>query len=182
MIYCKAYHVSWIIHWKWPITSNLRSSENALAYMLAADEGVIKATYCKFLPRWFRFGLSSSFTWSASQYSEGLNFDWLMVGNVGLWPAKTFVWTRVTEDLRNGGPLEMLSIAKPIKIKVLLHQFYQTAALQAFGRCRTIISHRGPKGAKRENKKTTTKEKTRRCRSFLSGMLLPCTSRSRGRY
>ena len=40
-----------------------------------------------------------------------------MVGNVGLWPAKTFVWTRVTEDLRNGGPLEM------IKIKVLLHQF-----------------------------------------------------------
>ena len=46
-----------------------------------------------------------------------------MVGNVGLWPAKTFVWTRVTEDLRNGGPLEMLSIAKPMKIKVLLHQF-----------------------------------------------------------
>ena len=40
-----------------------------------------------------------------------------MVGNVGLWPAKTFVWTRVTQDLRNGGPLEMLSIAKPIKIK-----------------------------------------------------------------
>ena len=41
-----------------------------------------------------------------------------MVGNVGLWPAKTFVWTRVTQDLRNGGPFEMLSIAKPIKIKV----------------------------------------------------------------
>ena len=33
------------------------------------------------------------------------------------------VWTRVTQDLRNGGPLEMLSIAKPIKIKVLLRQF-----------------------------------------------------------
>ena len=46
-----------------------------------------------------------------------------MVGNVGLWPAKTFVWTRVTEDFSNGGPIEMLSIAKPIKIKVLLHQF-----------------------------------------------------------
>ena len=47
----------------------------------------------------------------------------LMVANVGLWPAKTFVWMRVTRDSRNGGPLEMLSIAKPIKIKVLLHQF-----------------------------------------------------------
>ena len=41
----------------------------------------------------------------------------LIVGNVGLWPAKTFVWTRVAEDLSNGGPLEMLSVAKPIKIK-----------------------------------------------------------------
>ena len=93
-----------------------------------------------------------------------------MLGNVGLWPAKTFVWTRVTQDLRNGGPLEMLSIAKPIKIKVLLHQFSflmlnlryiflftvflpDRAALQAFGKCRTIISPRGPKGVKRENKK-----------------------------
>ena len=47
----------------------------------------------------------------------------LIVGNVGLWPAKTVMWTRVTQDLRNGGPLEMLSIAKPIKTKVLLHQF-----------------------------------------------------------
>ena len=41
----------------------------------------------------------------------------LMVRNVGLWPAKPFVWTRETQDLRNRGPLEMLSIAKPIKIK-----------------------------------------------------------------
>ena len=93
-----------------------------------------------------------------------------MLGNVGLWPAKTFVWTRVTRDLRNGGPLEMLSIAKPMKIKVLLHQFSflmlnlryifpftvflpDRAALQAFGKCRAIISPRGPKGAKRETKK-----------------------------
>ena len=38
-----------------------------------------------------------------------------MVGNVGRWPAKTFVWTRVSQDLGNGGPLGMLSIAKPIK-------------------------------------------------------------------
>ena len=46
-----------------------------------------------------------------------------MVGIVGLWSAKTFVWARVTHDLRNGGPIGMLSIAKPVKIKVLLHQF-----------------------------------------------------------
>ena len=37
-----------------------------------------------------------------------------MVGNVGLWQAKTFEWRRVTQDLRNGGPLEMLTIAKQI--------------------------------------------------------------------
>ena len=47
----------------------------------------------------------------------------LTVGNVGLWPAKTFEWRRVTQDLRNGGPLEMLTMAKVIKIKVLLNQF-----------------------------------------------------------
>ena len=47
-----------------------------------------------------------------------------MVGNVGLWPAKTFERRRVTQDLRNGGPLEMLTIAKQIKNKVLLHQFW----------------------------------------------------------
>ena len=46
-----------------------------------------------------------------------------MVGNVGLWPTKTFEWKRVTQDLRNGMPLEMLTIANLIKIKILLHQF-----------------------------------------------------------
>ena len=37
-----------------------------------------------------------------------------MVGNVGLWPAKTFKWIRrVTQDFRKGGgTLEMLTIAK----------------------------------------------------------------------
>ena len=30
---------------------------------------------------------------------------------------------RITQDLINGGPLEMLTIAKLIKIKVLLNQF-----------------------------------------------------------
>ena len=93
-----------------------------------------------------------------------------MVGNVGLSSTKTLVWTRVIQDLRNGGPLEMLSIAKPIKIKELLHQFLLLmlnvhyiflftvflpdrgiAALpHFFGKCRTIISPRGPKGAKKD--------------------------------
>ena len=45
-----------------------------------------------------------------------------MVGNVGLWRAKLFKWRRVTKDLRNGRPLEMPTISKLIKIKVLLHQ------------------------------------------------------------
>ena len=47
----------------------------------------------------------------------------LMVGNVGLWPAKTLEWRRVTQDLIIGGLLEMLTIAKLITIEVLLHQF-----------------------------------------------------------
>ena len=46
-----------------------------------------------------------------------------MFGNVGLWPEKTFEWRRVTQDLRNGGPLELLNIANLIKSKILLHQF-----------------------------------------------------------
>ena len=57
------------------------------------------------------------------QYSEGIILIGLMVDNVGHWPAKTFEWKRVTQDLRKGGPLEMLATAKLIKIKVLLHQF-----------------------------------------------------------
>ena len=57
------------------------------------------------------------------QYSEGIILIGLMVDNVGLWPAKTFEWKRVTQDLRKRGPLEMLAIAKLIKIKVLLRQF-----------------------------------------------------------
>ena len=47
----------------------------------------------------------------------------LLVGNVDLWPVKKFVWRRVTQDLRNGRLLETLSIARLIKINVLLHQF-----------------------------------------------------------
>ena len=50
----------------------------------------------------------------------------LMIGNIRHWPAKTFEWRGVTQDLRKGGPIEMLTtctIAKLIKIKVLWHQF-----------------------------------------------------------
>ena len=46
----------------------------------------------------------------------------LLVGNVGLWPVKKFLRRKVTQDLRNGGLLEILSITKLIKINVLLHQ------------------------------------------------------------
>ena len=57
------------------------------------------------------------------QYSEGIILIGLMVDNVGLWPAKTFEWRRVTQDLKKGGSLEMLTVAKLIKIKVLWHLF-----------------------------------------------------------
>ena len=61
---------------------------------------------------------------SGIRHPEGINFDGLkMIGNIERWPAKTFKWRKVRQDLRNGGPLEMLTIAKLIKIKVLLHQF-----------------------------------------------------------
>ena len=52
----------------------------------------------------------------------------------------------------------------------LLQCSYQTAALQAFGKYRTIISPRSPKDAKRENKHKQKKE-TRRYGRFLSCML-----------
>ena len=76
---------------------------------------------CQFLPRWFRYSHSWSFLRSTFQYSEGL--IGLIVGYVWVWPAKTFMWRRVTQDLRNGGPVEMLPIVKLMKMKVLLHQF-----------------------------------------------------------
>ena len=95
----------------------------------------------------------------------------------------------------------MLSIAKPIKIKVLLRQFsllmliyviysflccYQTAALLAFGKCRTIITPRGSKGAERENKtkknNNNNNKKQDAMGAFFPACFLPCTSRSPGRY
>ena len=51
-----------------------------------------------------------------------MGLKWLEI-IIELWPAKTFELRKVTQDLRNGGPLEMLTIAKLIKVKVLLHKF-----------------------------------------------------------
>ena len=56
-------------------------------------------------------------------YSEGINFDWIDGWKCWTLASKTLEWRRVTQDLRNGEPLEMLKIAKLIKIKALLHHF-----------------------------------------------------------
>ena len=89
---------------------------------MAANEGVIKAVV-----NFYKDDSDAVFL--------GLSYDLrpyilkvqiligLLVGDVGLWPVKKFVWRRVTQDLRNGGLLEILSIAKLIKINVLLRQF-----------------------------------------------------------
>ena len=57
------------------------------------------------------------------KYSEGIILIGLTVDNVALWPAKMFEWRKVTQDLRKGGSLEMLTITKLIKTKVVWHQF-----------------------------------------------------------
>ena len=57
------------------------------------------------------------------QYSEGINFDGLNGWKCWTLASKTFEWRGVTQDFRNGGPLEMLTITNLIKIKVLLHRF-----------------------------------------------------------
>ena len=116
MIYRKTHHVSWIIRWKWPLISNLRSSENAPTYTFASNEGLIKAIV-NFCPDGSDT-VSLVFLMIYAQYSKGINFDWLNGCKCWTLARKTFVWTRVTGDLRNGGPVEMPPIAKPIKIKV----------------------------------------------------------------
>ena len=63
-----------------------------------------------------------------------------MVGNVGLCPAKTFKRRRVTEDLRHGGPLEMPTVAKRMKINVLLHQFSNLIFILHHMRLLSLIS------------------------------------------
>ena len=84
------------------------------------------------------------------------------------------MWTRVTQTLGNGGPRGMLSIPKPIKIKVLLQpfsllmfnlhdMFHVTVFLPDLGiaafthffrKCRTIFSPRAQR-RKTKNKNNT---------------------------
>ena len=110
-IYCKAYHVSKTIDWKLPMISRERASIHV----------------AKAIVNFYRDDSDSVFLRLSHDLRPNILKVYilicLMVGNVGLWPAKTFLWTRVTEDLRNGKPLETLSVAKQIKIKELLHQF-----------------------------------------------------------
>ena len=63
-----------------------------------------------------------------------------MVGHVGLSSAKMFKRRRVTEDLGGGGPLEMPTIAKQIKIKILLHQFLSLIFILHHMRLLSLIS------------------------------------------
>ena len=53
------------------------------------------------------------------KYSEVIILIGLTVDNVALWPAKMFEWRKVTQDLRKAGSLEMLTITKLIKTKVM---------------------------------------------------------------
>ena len=89
---------------------------------MAATEGVVKAVV--------NFYQDDSYSESYDLRPHILRVQILIglfFGNVGLWQErmilKKFLWRRVTQDLRNGGLLEILSIAKLIKINVLLHQF-----------------------------------------------------------
>ena len=57
-------------------------------------------------------------------YSEGINFDWHNGWKCWTLASKNFERRRATQDFKNGGSLEMLTIAKLVKIKVLLHPFW----------------------------------------------------------
>ena len=89
---------------------------------MAANEGVVKAVVN------FYQDDSDSESYDLRPYILKVQIlIGLFLGNVGLWQErmilKKFLWRRVTQDLRNGGLLEILTIAKLIKIHVLLHQF-----------------------------------------------------------
>ena len=62
--------------------------------------------------------------------------------------------------------------------------FLPERGIAGIQRLRTIISHSGPKGAKRENsaKKQQQQKKQNAAGAFFPACFLPCTSRSRGRY
>ena len=90
---------------------------------MAANEGVVKAVVN------FYQDDSDSESYDLRPYILKVQIlIGLFFGNVGLWQErmilKKFLWRGVTQDLRNGGLLEILSIAKLIKINVLLHQFF----------------------------------------------------------
>ena len=93
----------------------------------------------------------------------------------------------------------MLSIAKSIKIKVLLRQFSLLMFNLRYIFLFTVflldcgiagirempyyqITPRGPKGAERENKTKTKQNKQDAVGPFFPACFLPCKSRSRGRY
>ena len=93
----------------------------------------------------------------------------------------------------------MLSIAKPIKIKVLLRQFSLLMFNLRYIFLFTVflldrgiagvrempyyqITPRGPKGAERKNKTKTKQNKQDAVGPFFPACFLPCKSRSRGRY
>ena len=88
---------------------------------MAANEGVIKAVVNFYQDDSDAVFLGLSYDLRPNPMKVQILIG-LLVGNVGLWPVKKFLRRRVTQDLRNGGLLEILSITKLIKINVLLHQ------------------------------------------------------------
>ena len=93
--------------------SNLHSSKNAPAYKsMAANEGITKA-----IASFFRDDSDTVFLsiYVPIIYSEGINFDWHNGWKCWTLASKTFERRRATQDFKNGGPLEMLTIAKLIK-------------------------------------------------------------------
>ena len=89
---------------------------------MAANEGVIKAVVNFYKDDSDAVFLGLSYDLRPNPLRVPILIG-LLVGNVGLWPLKKFLRRKVTQDLRNGGLLEILSIAKLIKTKnVLLHQ------------------------------------------------------------
>ena len=89
---------------------------------MAANEGVVKAVV-----NFYQDDSDSESLYLRPYILKVQILIGLFFGSVGLWQErmilKKFLWRRVTKDLRNGGLLEILSIAKLIKINVLLHQF-----------------------------------------------------------
>ena len=88
---------------------------------MAANEGVIKAVVNFYQDDSDAVFLGLSYDLRPNLLKLQILIGFL-VGNVGLWPVKTFLPRKVTQDLRNGGLLEILSITKLITINVLLHQ------------------------------------------------------------